>query len=146
MSKTTSKLAVDVAVPVPATPAQAQLQPRAITLIGAGIHVLQQAAVLIRQGWYPDPAMPPLVFGAAGTMQLHLIVGTPDQEYVNAAAVVVAEAADIEHAHFLKAVEAEAKRQIAAAAKQDADRQREALRAEQRQKLADLEASFTVAQ
>jgi hypothetical protein len=145
MTKATSKPSVDNIVSADAS-IPAQLQPRAITLIGTGIHVLQQATVLIRQGWMPDPNMPPLVFGAAGTMQIHLIVGTPAQEYVNAAAVLVAEAADIEHAQFLKAVEVEAKRQIASAAKQEADRQREALLAEQRQKLADLEASFAVAQ
>lgn len=127
---------------VPAAPAQ--VQPRAITLIGTGIHVLQQATVLIRQGWMTDPNMPPMVFGNAGTMQLHLIVGTPPQEYVNAAAITVTEAAEREHALYLRDVEEAAKRQNALAAKMEADRQREALLTEQRQKLADLEASFAV--
>jgi hypothetical protein len=122
--------------------ASAQLQPRAITLIGTGIHVMQEAAVLIRQGWYPDPNMPVQVFGAAGTMQMHLIVGTPEQAYVNAAAATVTEAADIEHAQFVKAVESEAKRQIAHAAKLEADRKRAELVAEQRKQIDALEASI----
>lgn len=144
MTNTKAKLvSTDIIADAPAAPAPAQVQPRAITLIGTGIHVLQQAAVLIRMGWTPDANMPPVVFGAAGTMQLHLVVGTPDQAYVNAAAVTIAEAAEIEHAQFLKAVEAEAKRQIAHAAKLENERQRAELVAEQRKQIEALEASIT---
>jgi hypothetical protein len=142
MSK--AKLVSDIIATAPAVATAAQAQPRSLTLIGTGIHVLQQASVLIRMGWMADPDMPPIVFGAAGTMQLHLVVGTPSQEYVNAAALVVAEAADIERAAYLRDVEEAAKRQIAHAAKLEADRKREAILAEHRQKLADLEASLAV--
>lgn len=126
--------------------ASAQVQPRAITLIGTSISVMQQCAVLIRAGYYPQPDMPLEFFGAAGTMQIVLVPGTPEAHYANAAAVALSEAADREHGAYLRDVEAAAKRQIADAAKQEADRQRAALVAENLEKIAALEAAIAAAQ
>jgi hypothetical protein len=122
--------------------ASAQVQPRAITLIGTTISVMQQVAILVRAGYYPDPQMPLEFFGAMGTMQIVLVPGTPEAHYANAAAVALSEAADREHAVYLKDVEAAAKRQIADAAKLEVERQRAALVAENREKIAALEASI----
>jgi hypothetical protein len=142
---TTNKLKVsnDIIAPAPATPAAtapAQIQPRSLVLIGIGINVLQEATVLIRQGWMPDVNMPPMVFGAAGTMQIIMVPGTPEQHFVNAAAVTLTEAAQREQGQYEKDVAAEAERRIEAKAVAEKLAQREALIAAQREALAALEA------
>lgn len=120
-----------------ATPAQ--VQPKAITLIGNTISIMQQVAVLCRAGYYPQPDMPLEFFGHAGTMQIVLVPGTPDAHFINAAAVALTEAADREQGVFERAVEEAAKRQIAAAAKAEADAKRAAMIAEQKAQLVALE-------
>lgn len=119
--------------------APAPVQPRAITLIGPCISIMQQVAVLVRAGYYPEPNMPVEFFGAMGTMQIILIPGTPEAHYVNAAAVAMTEAADREEAQYLRDVEAAATRQIAQAVKAEAEAKRAALIAEQQAVLAALE-------
>lgn len=126
-----------------ATPAS--VQPRAITLIGPTIGVMQQVAVLCRQGYFPDPNMPLEFFGAMGTMQVILVPGTPDDHYVNAAAVATTEAAEREHAEYLRHVEEAATRQIAQAARIEAEAKRAALIAEQQVALAALEKEMAAA-
>lgn len=117
----------------------ATVPPRAITLIGPTISVMQQSTVLIRQGYFPDPNMPVEFFGAMGTMQIILIPGTPEAHYVNAAAVAMTEAADREQAQYLRDVEAAATRQIAQGIKAEAEAKRAALIIEQQAVLAALE-------
>lgn len=140
MTTKPAKLAADTIIPT--APATTNSQPRSITLIGTAINMMQQATVLIRQGWMPDPNMPIEVFGHAGTMQIHLIPGTPAQEFLNAAAVTTAEAAEVEQAQFRKAVEAEAKRQIAQAAEAELAVKRAAVVAEHQAAMRQLEAQI----
>lgn len=146
MTSKTAKLAADTIIAEAQAPAApAACQPRSITLIGTTINTMQQAAVLIRQGYYPNPEMPIEFFGHMGTMQIHLIPGTPAQEFVNAASVSTAEAAEIEQAQFRKAVEAEAKRQIKESADAALAAKKAALLADQKRQLAALESEIAAA-
>lgn len=120
-----------------------QVQPSSITVIGPMLQAMQQVAVHIRSGYYPHPDVPMTVFASAGTVSVPLIIGTPDQHYVNAAAVSAAEAAARVHADYLKDVELAAARQIEAAALAEKEAKKAALLADQKAQLAALEASFT---
>ena len=114
--------------------------PRAITLIGNGVQIMQQATILIRSGYFPDPASPVMVFPEAGKIQMQLIPGTPEQAYADAAAVTLNEASQREQAQYERDVAAEADRRIEVKAAAEKLAQREALIAAQREALAALEA------
>lgn len=118
-------------------------QPTHITVTGNYIHALQEVAVLTRQGYYPSPSVPMTVFQANGTVSILMVIGTPEQAFVNRAAVLANEAAERVHADFRKEVAEEAKRQIAANAEAEQAAKLVLLRAEQAAQLAALEASFT---
>ena len=143
MTTSKTKLSTDIiteapAVPAPAPATPAKIQPRSIVLFGTGIKVLQELTVLARQGWTPDVNMPPMVFGAAGTMQIIMIPGTPEQHYLDAAAVALAEAAQREQGQYERDVAAEAERRIEAKKVAEKLAQREALISAQREALAAL--------
>lgn len=118
-------------------------QPTHITVTGNYLHALQEVAVLCRQGYRPSPDMPMTVFQANGTVSILMVIGTPEQEFVNRAAVLANEAAERVYADFRKEVAEEATRQIAANAEAEKAAKLVLLRAEQAAQLAALEASFT---
>lgn len=117
-------------------------QPTNITVTGNYIHALQEVAVLCRQGYMPSPDMPMTVFQANGTVSILMVIGTPDQIFVDRAAVLAQEAAERVYADFRKEVAEEATRQIAANAEAEKAAKLVLLRAEQAAQLAALEASF----
>jgi hypothetical protein len=133
---------ITAAAPTPAAPLQ--VQPRSIVLIGTGISVLQELTVLARQGWKPDENMPPQVFGAAGTMQVFMIPGTPDERFTNAAAITLSEAAQREQAQYDRDVERAATRQLEAKARAVAEAKRAAMIEEQMAALAALEKQLAI--
>lgn len=78
---------------------------------------LAQAAVHIRNGYVFDPSADPEFFPANGQIRISLVLGTPEQDAISAAAATTAQA--------LEQQEAERERDIQAAARQmleDADR------------------------
>ena len=120
-----------------------QVQPRDITVVGNFLHAMQQVTVLARSGYMVHPEVPMTVFQVNGTVSIPMTIGTPDQHFVNAAAVLAQEAAERVYADYQKDVEAAAARQIEAAAQAAAQAKLVLLRAEQAAQLAALEASFT---
>ena len=126
-----------------AKPIVIHAQPTHITVTGNFVHALQEVAALCRSGYIPSPTVPMTVFQANGTVSILMVIGTPDQEFFNRAAVLANEAAERVHADFRKEVAEEAKRQIAANAEAEQAAKLVLLRAEQAAQLAALEASFT---
>lgn len=139
MTKTTTKLAVDTIVDASA-PAAAQ-KPYAVNVFGPTTVALQKAAVLIRQGYTPCLDTPVEIFHAAGTISMTLVIGSPEQAFVEAAAVDTADAAAREQARYDHLVEQAAARQIEQAAQAEKAAKRAKLITEQRAALAALEAT-----
>lgn len=139
MTKTT-KLAVDTIIPAeaPATAAK----PYMLQVFGSITIAMQQAAVLIRQGYVPCIDTPIQIFGEAGTIFMTLVLGNPDKAFIELAAVTTADAIALEQAKYQRDVEEAAARQIEAAKQADKEAKRAALIAEQRKQLAALEAEI----
>lgn len=117
MSKST-KLATDtiVGVDMPVTPARVA-RPSTITVFGPTTLALQELAAHVRNGYCPDINSPVEVFGPAGTISIVLVLGNPDQAFIDRAAVSAADAVAIEEGRFNRLVEEAASRQVEAAEK-----------------------------
>lgn len=144
MTTPKAKLVSDV-IATPAVTAAAQAQPRSIVLIGTANSVLQEATILIRQGYTPSEEYLIEVFPHSGTIQMYLIPGTPDQFYIDAAAKTTAVAAEREHAAYMVDVEKAAARQIETAKRAETQAQIDALVAKQAEELKALQATVAAA-
>lgn len=120
-----------------------QAYPRDITVTGNFLHAMQTVTVLARQGWMVHPDVPMTVFQSNGTISVPMTIGTPEQHFVDASAVLAQEAAERVYASYQKDVAEEATRQIAAKAEAEKAAKLVLLRAEQAAQLAAFEASVT---
>ena len=145
MSVKSAKVVTSEIVGTPAQAVPTQVQPKAITLIGNSMAIMQQCAVLIRAGYYPQPDTVVEFFGHSGTMQIVLVPGTPAQHFIDAAATSTAEAAEREHAVYLRDVEQAAARMIEAAKRAETQAQIDSLVAKQKEELRALEATVAEA-
>lgn len=117
-------------------------KPYSITLTGHTVSTMAQAAVLIRQGYMPCPDMALEAFPAIGQITIVLVLGSPEQYAIDAAASTMAAGVARERAQYLRDVEAAAARQVEAAARTEKEAKRAALILEQRKQLAALEAEI----
>lgn len=136
---TKAKLVPDV-IATPAAPAHVA-KPSTITVFGPTTLALQEIAAHVRNGYVPDINSAAEIFSAAGTISVVLVLGNPDQAFIERAAVTAADAVAMEQARFNRLVEEAAARQVEAAAKAEKEAKRAKLIAEQRAALAALEAS-----
>jgi hypothetical protein len=117
-------------------------KPAVVIVTGPCIPAMQQVSQLVRMGYVPDSNLPLDFFGHTGAMSITMIVGSPDQDAIDAASQTLDDARAMEAAHFAREVEKAAARQIAAAAEVAAAARRAELIAEQRAALAKLEAEL----
>lgn len=131
MTKSAPKL--DVANVLIVTPApEVAVKPQSIQLSGHSTAVMQEAAVLIRLGYIPQPGLPILFYDPAGQMSMILEFGTPDMYYLDRAKqsmedATAAEASryatDVRRAAEVLVASEKAAQQAAAKAKAIADHQ-----------------------
>lgn len=138
ITKLVSDAIVDAAAP--AAPAAAQ-KPYCLTVHGPTTLALQEVAAHIRNGYVPDINTAISIFGAAGTIEIALVLGSPDQAFIDRAAVTTADAIAMEQAKYKRDVEQAAARLVEQAAQAEKAAKRAAMIAEQRAALAALEAS-----
>lgn len=102
-----------------------QVKPQTLTLVGPTITTLAKAAVLIRDGYVPSLSDPLDTFGVTGQIAIHLEIGVPGPESIEAAKAEIAEALVLERnqhqleiatAHRLAAQIERAEKQAAIAA------------------------------
>lgn len=121
---TTATLDVStIAVPVTVSglPPSPVPKPNMVQVSGTTISVLQQVAHLCRQGYVPD-ALPVFFNPETGAMSITLVIGSPEQAFINLAHEKLGDAQAVQDIAYQRDVEAAAKRQIEAAeqAKKDA--------------------------
>ena len=120
----------------PTAPAQ---KPYSVSVFGPTTLALQEAAVFIRAGYTPCIDTPVRIFAAAGTISITLHLGSPAQDFVDAAARTTADAVALEKARYDNDVRQAAERMIANNARVAADAKRAAFLAEQKAALLALE-------
>lgn len=115
--------AILMVTPAPAVP----IKPQSVMVSGPVAVVLQQMAVLIRQGYTPSVDLPMQYFEGVGAMSITLIYGSPDVAYIELANEKLADAAAAEANRYLADVRraaevlvANEKAAAAAASKADA--------------------------
>lgn len=122
-----------------ASPQQATQKPYMVQVFGPTTLAMQEVAVHIRAGYTPCIHTPIEIFPAAGTISLTLVLGSPEQAFVEAAARTSADAVAIEQARYNRDVEQAAERMIEAKARAVAEAKRAAMIAEQKAALLALE-------
>lgn len=120
-------------------------KPYSVNVFGPVTTAMQRAAVLIRAGYIPCIDSPIKIFAEAGTISMTLVVGSPDQAFVEAAAADTADAVAREQAQYARDVELAASRQIEAAKLADKEARRAAMIAQHAAALAKLTSEFDAA-
>jgi len=141
MTKSAAGKLVDTIISAVSPASTPAAKPYAVTVFGPTTLALQEVAAHVRNGYVPDINTPVQIFGAAGTISIVLVLGNPDQAFIERAAVTTSDAVAQEEARFKRLVEEAAQRQIEATARAEKEARRTKLIAEQRAALAALEAS-----
>lgn len=117
---TTATLDVStIAAPVTVSglPPSSVPKPHTASVSGSSIQVLQQVAHLCRLGYVPDINVPIFFNAESGSMSISLVIGSPEQAYIDLAHEKLADAQSAQEARYFRDIEAAAARQVAAAEK-----------------------------
>lgn len=121
----------------------AAAKPYTIQIIGPTITALAQAAVHIRNGYVFCPHSHVDIFGPTGQIGFTLVLGTPEQHAIEAAAATTDEAVKRERYEYEQKVQAAARQMIEDAARAEKQAKITAEIAEQQKALRQLEAELT---
>lgn len=117
-------------------------KPHTVQVSGISIPVLQQLAHLCRAGYVPDVNVPIFFNPESGSMSISLVIGSPEQAYVDLAHEKLGDAQAAQAAAYHRDVEAAAARLIADAEQAKRDAQRAELLAAHAAAVAKLDADL----